>query len=80
MLRRRREGCEGREQRGKVAVPGAVVLAHPRGVEPDGLGEPHELDRVGVLAGEVVPRGELAREEPEPDPHRHAPEPTVATA
>jgi hypothetical protein len=50
------------------------MLADPRGVEPDGLREPHELDRVPVLPCEGTLRSgrDLAREQPDADAHRHA--------
>ena len=68
-----RERREHRQERGEVAVGGAVVLAHPRGVEPERLGEAHELERLPVLLLERPsgPRRDLPGEQADADQHAH---------
>src|SRR6266511_3253538 len=57
------------EQRRHVSVPGAVVLADPRGIESEGLGQPNHVQDLPVLLGEGPVRagGNLGGEEPDPD-------------
>ena len=49
------------------------MLAHPRGVEAHRLRQPDELDGLAVLLRErtIRPGGDLPREQPDADAHRH---------
>ena len=69
----RGEGRQHRQQRGQVSVRGAVVLAHPGGVEAQRLGEADQLERVAVLLRErpIRPGRHLPREQPDADAQRH---------
>src|SRR6266511_2246167 len=64
---------EHRQERRQVPVPGAVVLADPRGIEPELLGQPDHLEHLAVLAVErpVGPGHDLPGEQPNPHLHGH---------
>src|SRR5207245_8087758 len=66
------ERCECREQRSKIAVAGAVVLAHPRRVESQGLREADEIQHLPILLreGPRRARGQLEGEVVVPDLQR----------
>ena len=72
-LGHRGERREQREHRRQITVRRTVVLAHPRGVEPDAFGQAHELERLPVLLpeGSFRARRELGREQPDADADAH---------
>ena len=68
------QGRHDREERGEVAVAGAMVFADPRRIEPKRLREPDHVQDLPVLAdeGPIRVRRHLGREQADPDLKGHA--------